>query len=117
MTSNQPTETTIMLKRLILIILIALASLTLFAQQDARTVKGIVVEEDGTPVMYASVTIIQNGKVTSGVLTDTTGVFILKGPFKGSVKLKVSSVGYEDVLKDLMLSDGKAHDVGQIILS
>ena len=117
MTSNQPTEKNIMLKRLFLITLMALASLTLFAQQDANTVKGIVVEEDGTPVMYASVTMIQNGKVTSGVLTDTTGVFILKGPFKGSVKLKVSSVGYEDVLKELQLSDRKIHDVGQIVLS
>ena len=106
-----------MLKRLILIILIALASLTIFAQQEARTVKGVVIEEDGTPVMYASVSLIQNGKVTSGVLTDTTGIFILKGQFKGSVKLKVSSVGYEDVLKELQLSDRKTHDVGQIVLS
>ena len=102
-----------MIKRFFLILFLALASLALFAQQNANGIRGIVVEEDGTPVMYASVAMIQNGKAAAGALTDTTGLFVMKGTFKGSYQLKITSIGHEDVLKDLMLSDGKSHDLGQ----
>jgi outer membrane receptor protein involved in Fe transport len=106
-----------MIKRFFLILFLALASLALFAQQNVNGVRGIVVEEDGTPVMYASVTMMQNGKATAGALTDTTGLFVLKGIFKGSYQLKITSIGHEDVLKDLMLSDVKSHNVGQIVMT
>ena len=106
-----------MIKRFFLISFLALASLALFAQQNANGIRGIVVEEDGTPVMYASVAMIQNGKAAAGALTDTTGLFVMKGTFKGSYQLKITSIGHEDVLKDLMLSDGKSHDLGQIVMT
>ena len=62
-----------MIKRFFLISFLALASLALFAQQNANGIRGIVVEEDGTPVMYASVAMIQNGKAAAGALTDMPG--------------------------------------------
>ena len=63
----------------LLSIILALVCTTIYAQQDASTVRGRVVDTDDSPVMYASVCLLADGKVAAGVLTDTMGVFLIKG--------------------------------------
>ena len=82
------------MKKISIIFLTLCFCFSAFAQQrDATVVKGIVVEKDDTPVMYASVALMKNDKVVFGTLTDTAGVFILKGMYEGTYRLKISSVG------------------------
>ena len=104
------------MKKISIIFLTLCFCFSAFAQQrDANVVKGIVVEKDDTPVMYASVALMKNDKVVFGTLTDTAGVFILKGMYEGTYRLKISSVGYNDVVKELTLT-GKTLNIGRIVM-
>lgn len=60
----------------------------MFAQSKGNMVKGLVVEPDGLPVMYATACIMNDGKVVAGALTDTLGVFMIKGRFSGDYALR-----------------------------
>ena len=103
-------------KWLLSIILISVCT-TIYAQQDASTVRGRVVDADDSPVMYASVCLLAAGKVVAGVLTDTTGVFLIKGTFSGEYSVRLSSIGYEDVMKTIHIPMGQLTDVGRIVLT
>lgn len=59
----------------------------------SRTVKGIVMDNDGMPVIGATIAATRNGKEVANKITDTNGVFEILAP-AGSM-LKVSSIGYE----------------------
>jgi len=89
----------------------------LFSQRKGSEIRGYVVENSQTPVMYASVCLISGDKVLAGALTDTTGMFSIKGRFKGEYKLKISSIGYEDVVKSVSFSDEGGTGLGMIVLS
>ena len=100
----------------LLSIILALVCTTIYAQQNASTVRGRVVDTDDSPVMYASVCLLAAGKVVAGVLTDTTGVFLIKGTFSGEYSVRLSSIGYEDVMKTIHIPMGQLTDVGRIVL-
>ncbi|MCQ2116757.1 MAG: TonB-dependent receptor [Bacteroidales bacterium] len=85
--------------------------------QAKASIKGIVVEEDGSPVMYASVVAIASGKVLGGVMTDTTGAFKMDIGKVGKYSLKISSIGYNDVSMEIDRSSGGALDLGRIVMS
>ena len=98
-------------------IILALTCTTMHAQQNSSTVRGWVVDADDSPVMYASVCLLADGKVEAGALTDTAGVFSIKGTFGGEYGLRVSSIGYEDAMKTIHISKGLLTDAGKIVLS
>ena len=98
-------------------IILALTCTTMHAQQNSSTVRGWVVDADDSPVMYASVCLLADGKVEAGALTDTAGVFSIKGSFGGEYGLRVSSIGYEDAMKTVHISKGLLTDAGKIVLS
>ena len=91
------------------------ASSILYAQNNI--LKGQVVETDGSPVMYATVCVLNDGKVVAGVLTDTLGVFMIKGRFDGEYALRVTCLGYEETVRNVTLGKGKVIDYGKIVLS
>ncbi len=101
----------------LLSIILALVCTTIYAQQDASTIRGRVVDADDSPVMYASVCLLAAGKVAAGVLTDTTGVFLIKGTFSGEFSVRLSSIGYEDAMKTIHIPMGQLTDVGRIVLT
>ena len=73
-------------------------------------------EPDGSPVKYASVILVANKKNVDGAITDTVGVFLLKGQFEGKYKLKVSSIGYDDKEQIINLHKGDTLDLGEIVI-
>ena len=101
-----------MRRLLILIVLLAIA-LVSFAQNG---VKGRVMEADGTPVMYAAVMLASGKKTEAGVMTEKDGAFLMNGTFKGKYVLKVSSIGYKTLKRELECSGKGMMDVGDIIL-
>jgi TonB-linked SusC/RagA family outer membrane protein len=70
-----------------------------FAQQ-ARTVSGIVTDQNDEPLIGANVTV--NG-TSNGVITDFGGKYLLTG-ITGAVKLKVSYTGYQSRIVDVSLN-------------
>ena len=81
------------MKRLKLLLLALLSTLTMMAQE--RTITGVVMdgELEGEPLIGATVS-VGDGKVGQGTITDYEGRFTLKVP-AGTKKLTVSYVGYE----------------------
>ena len=100
--------------RCIFFFILTLVDMVLYAQTN--TIKGRVVEPDGLPVMYATACILDGGKVVAGALTDTLGVFTIKGRFGGDCALRVSCLGYEEAHRNITLGKTKVFDCGKIIL-
>ena len=97
------------MRRLLILIVLLANALVSFAQNG---VKGRVVEADGTPVMYAAVMLDSGKKTEAGVMTEKDGSFLMKGDFKGKYILKVSSIGYKTLKRELECSGKGMMDVG-----
>ena len=101
--------------RRILISLILLAqALVIFAQNGVR---GRVVEADGRPVIYAAVVLESAGKTVAGAMTGEEGSFLIQGVFNGKYLLKISSIGYKDLKREIACTDKGMLDLGDIILA
>jgi TonB-linked SusC/RagA family outer membrane protein len=74
---------------LFLCFVMAMLCLPSFAQ-NTKTVKGTVVDDNGEPVIGATVRV--NGTSASGTVTDLNGHFTIQAP--ANAKLKVSYIGY-----------------------
>jgi len=79
------------LKKLLLLLVLALTSLGLAAQ-----VSGTVFDENNEPVIGASV--VQQSNPKNGVATDIDGKFTLN--VSAGTKIKITYVGYEDMVVD-----------------
>lgn len=88
-------------------------SLMAFAQNGVR---GRVVETDGTPVMFASVVLESGGKTAAGAMTGEDGRFLVNGSFTGKFVLRISSIGYKELKRELECSGKGMLDVGDIVL-
>lgn len=82
---------------LLLLTLLSLVTNGIFAQITTVKIKGIVTDEEGEPISVASIAI--KGK-TTGVHTDTKGIFTIALPF-GKTVLECSAVGYTNTQKIL----------------
>lgn len=76
---------------LILALCATACPLPIFAQQDAGSLRGKVVDEASAPMVGASVMVKGS---TKGVLTDAEGTFTLSGLTEGDV-LEISYLGYD----------------------
>lgn len=84
------------MKKLLLLVLsfalLAISNQTMYAQGGQRTVKGVVVDAGGTPIIGAA--LFEEGKVNRGVTTDVDGNFTLT--VSGSnAEVTISCLGYE----------------------
>ena len=98
---------------LVLIVLLA-NTLVAFAQNG---VKGRVLEADGTPVIYAAVVMESAGKTVAGAMTGEEGTFLIQGAFNGQYLLKISSIGYKDLKREITCTGQGMLDLGDIILA
>ena len=102
------------MRRLLILIVLLANTLVSFAQNG---VKGRVVEADGTPVIYAAVMLESDKKMVAGSMTGEDGTFLLNGQFTGKYLLKISSIGYKDLKRELECSGEGVTDLGDIILA
>ena len=98
---------------LILIVLLA-DTLVSFARNG---VKGRVVKADGTPVIYAAVMLESEKKMVAGGMSGEDGAFLLEGYFSGKYLLKISSIGYKNLYREIDLPGKGIQDLGDIILT
>ena len=98
---------------LVLIVLLA-DTLGALAQNG---VKGRVLEADGTPVIYAAVVLESAGKTVAGAMTGEAGSFLVQGAFNGQYLLKISSIGYKDLKREITCTGKGMLDLGDVILA
>ncbi|WP_293306637.1 outer membrane beta-barrel family protein [Pedobacter sp. UBA5917] len=92
--SGKRPDVSIVLPYVFLLFCCFLSSKTVFAQSDTA-INGIVVEENGKPVAFASVALQDaEGKGIKGTLTDSLGRFSFPALQHGKYRIKISNMGY-----------------------
>jgi ferric enterobactin receptor len=91
----------------------------LFGQN--ASLKGRVIDsKSNTAVEYASVALLKNADSTlvAGIITKANGSFEFVKLSQGSYRLKIIFIGYAtSYLKDIIVENGKAVDLGNILLA
>lgn len=82
---------------------LALVSTPIHAQQQNQTIKGTVVDQNGDPIIGATVRLVGSKGANTGVITDIDGNYSITAP-KGS-KVNISYIGY---LSQTVVAGGKA---------
>ncbi|MBC8112716.1 MAG: carboxypeptidase-like regulatory domain-containing protein, partial [Verrucomicrobia bacterium] len=96
------------MKKVLITFLLAILSANVFAQSSTQTVRGKIADgASKTPVIGASVLVVGADPVL-GTATDTEGNFRLTNVPIGRISLKISFIGYEDILiRDVIVNAGK----------
>lgn len=86
--------------------------------------RGTVTDADGNPIAGASVEIVDLGK---GTVANSRGEFVFPGIRAGSYKVKITAVGYEDVIRDITIGNGnesiaitlrqKSSDISEVVVT
>ncbi len=103
------------MKRNLLLFFVLLFQMTAFSQ--SRNVSGTLVDkESGEGMIQTTVQLLKRKDSTfvSGTLSDDNGNFRLAAPSNGSYILRVSSVGYRQITRNIVVSDDKDIALGKI---
>ena len=78
------------------------------------TITGKIVDSEKRPIKMANITLLNgNNKILKGTTTDNSGMFRLEYKKSGSYKIKISYIGFNDIVKQVTNSV----DLGTLILS
>ena len=101
------------MKRLLVIILVSVSTMTAFAQ---GTVSGTVIESDTKEaVIQATASVLSGEKVIANAVTNTEGGFSIKVPRDGKFTLRITFVGFKTYTKAITI-EGKNVGAGTIQL-
>lgn len=101
-----------MKKFLLAILAVALITLLISAAQFG-IIKGVVLDENGKPVIGASVRVLGTPRGT--YVKSTDGSFTIINVPIGNYKLQVTAVGYEKNVMNILITEGKTEEI-KIIL-
>ena len=88
----------------VLILQIFMLCMAMYAQAQSFTLQGRVVDESGSPVEFASVSCLKQGKMT---MTSLKGEYSLQLHSADSVEVRFSMVGYKTKIRVLRRPRGK----------
>lgn len=93
--------------RHIVFLILGISLLTTAFAQKTVSIKGIVTDSSGAPMLGASVKLLA-GKDSTGVVTERDGSFTIRrsGIFAPSVKLEVTNIGFAPFSKSFAVTEG-----------
>jgi len=96
-----------MIRKLLLLVFAVVAVNGLFAQSG--TLKGKVLDGDtGEPIPFANVSVLQDGKIITGGMTDFDGKYTIKPIPVGKFTVKSSYMGYKTIaLSNVQINNSK----------
>ena len=108
--------------RYFLLIIFSIVSINVAAQSEDRglTVSGSVQDADlKEPMIQATVQLFRQRDSTfvGGTVTDIRGNFSLEAPANGIYRLKISSVGYQPIQREVTLRRNQSMDLGTLLIS
>lgn len=108
--------------RYFLLIIFSIVSFNVAAQSEDRglTVSGSVQDADlKEPMIQATVQLFRQRDSTfvGGTVTDIRGNFSLEAPANGIYRLKISSVGYQPIQREVTLRRNQSMDLGTLLIS
>lgn len=100
-----PLNTSLLL-RYIIYIFICLFCSEILAQE--LTVSGTLVDESKEPVTFATVLLLaEDGTLVTGISSNESGTFLLKDLSANTYKLKITFIGYNEILEPFQLTESK----------
>ena len=106
----------------LLLSLLLLCVIPSTAQEDDRalTVSGTVHDAElKEPVIQASVQLFRQRDSTfvGGTVTDLHGNFSVEAPSNGIYRLKISSIGFQPIQREVTLRRNQSQDLGDLLMS
>ena len=104
------------MKRVLLLCAVMATSLLLYAQE--RKISGTIVDNDTKEEMVqTSVQLLKKDSTfVGGAISDDVGKFTLTAPENGQYIVRLTSVGYKDVTRNVAITDDKDIDLGTIVM-
>jgi hypothetical protein len=104
----------LMKKVLLVVLMMMFASALTFAQN--RKISGKLSDkETGESVIQATVQLLKtDSSFVKGTLSNMNGEFSLTAPSNGKYILKINSIGYKSIVKDITISGGKDVSLGSM---
>lgn len=104
-----------MKKTLLAILLIVCAAVTALAQE--RKISGTLLDkESNEPVLQATIQLLkaQDSVYVAGTVTDENGVFTVTAPENGKYVIKMSVIGYKNIVRNVTIAEDKNFAFGKI---
>jgi len=98
------------MRLLVLFLVIGVLSIKTYSQQESykQNIRGVILDDDTEVPLPGASVILLNTNPIIGTISDTNGRFIIKNVPVGRISLRISFIGYEEiVLSNLPLSSGK----------
>ena len=89
-------------------------------EQQERTISGNVRDvELKEPLVQATVQLFRSRDSTfvGGTLTDIRGDFSVEAPANGIYRLKISSVGYQTIQREVTLRNNRSQELGELLMA
>ena len=108
--------------RYLLVSLFTLITLGISAQNEDRglTISGTVQDTElKEPMMQATVQLFRQKDSTfvGGTVTDIRGNFSIEAPANGIYRIKISSIGYQPIQREVTLRRNQSADMGTLLIS
>lgn len=83
-----------------------------------RKISGILIDSDSKePVIQASVQLLAtDSSYVAGAISNDEGIFVVKAPKDQRYMLRISSVGYQTIIKHVKIEDKKDLEIGKIVM-
>jgi hypothetical protein len=110
------------MKRILLISLLTAVSLCTVAQTENRrlAISGQVIDSDlKEPMVQATIQLFVAADSTfvGGTVSDTKGLFSIEAPANGTYKLKISSIGFQTLEREVKLRRYQNQELGRLLMS
>ena len=104
-----------------ILFLLYLLPLALYSQpREPLTISGTVFDSDlKEPLMQATVQLftVTDSTFVGGTVTNEEGTFSVEAPTNGVFRLKISSVGYQPIQREVTLRRNQGVDLGDLLIS
>ncbi len=115
--ASQSHKYTAMMKRILLLSLLALSAVAAMAQ-GARITGYLVDRDTKDAAIQVTVQLLRpDSTYVDGTLSDNHGNFSIPAPGDGQYLLKFSSVGYKNLVRKVKVAGGKDVDLGKVTLN
>ena len=103
----------------IFLLLMAVFATAVTALAQEREISGVLTDRDSKEaLMQVTVQLLKSDSTfLTGALSDESGVFKVKAPSNGNFILKVTSLGYEALVKSVTIKDSKNVDLGKLVMA
>ena len=99
-----------------------LSTFSLQAQDEYRrlTISGQLIDADlKEPMVQATIQLFTASDSTfvGGTVSDEKGAFIVEAPSNGTFRLKITTIGYQNIEREITLSRYQSQDLGELLMS